>query len=142
MRTQPYLFIALFSALFATGANASEALWRACVDAPNATNLDVNDCLSEKLKAEQSTLDALMRENLASAREVDASTREHEPDSIFAVQEAKLKASHAAFTAYRDADCDRVYYGYTGGSGANTANLICQLEHTHERIRLLKAEIQ
>jgi len=142
MRTHPYLFIALFSALFATGANANEALWRDCVDLPNASNLEVADCLADKVKAEEATLTALMNEQLTSAREVDASTREHEPDSIFAVQEAKLKASHAAFEAYTKADCDRVYYSYTGGSGANTANLICQLEHLHERIRLLKAEIQ
>ncbi|PZP87034.1 MAG: hypothetical protein DI582_00770 [Azospirillum brasilense] len=142
MRATPYLFTVLFCLMFATSANAQESLWRACVDAPNATNLDVNDCLSGKLKAEQGALDAFMNEQLAAARDTDASMRADEPDSMFAVQEAKLKASHAAFTAYRDADCDRVYYGYTGGSGANTANLICQLEHTHERIRLLKAEIQ
>lgn len=103
-----------------------------CQDAPGgATTIGIVDCLAREEKAWDVLLNRYWPGMKEKARETDASNAEFVPHAPKAAE--ALLAAQRAWLAFREAECERAWIPYAGGTIRGPISASCALEFTAER---------
>lgn len=121
--------------LFPLGAIAQEP----ALDCENASSTnEINACVQREYEAADRVLNETYQKALASIPEM-AGDPPYDPKTW----EQALRASQRAWIAFRDAECGaHVPMFWSGGSGATSEVISCEIEKTQERVKELKARYE
>lgn len=115
-------------------APASDPGPQAQANCPDGSTIEINDCQSAVLaKAE-----AELKRYLAAARQRLQTDAADDPGVAKSL--AQFDKVQAAWTAYREADCDALYDYWSGGSIRNTIALTCKIDLTRARTHTVWSE--
>ncbi|MCX7302140.1 MAG: DUF1311 domain-containing protein [Rhodobacterales bacterium] len=99
------------------------------------SQVEIGTCVSDIETRVNATLDVVLGFAMTSAADLDGITERTEATPA-------LKASQAAWLAYRDAQCEYVGSTFGGGSGTGIAITSCRIELTRDRVEELMDYVQ
>lgn len=123
-------FAALILLCLPTAALADPA-----AECPGDSQVEIGACVTDTLARVNAALDQALGFATASAEELDATTGR--PAAVPA-----LAAAQAAWSAYRDAQCESVGTLFGGGSGTGIAIASCRIELGRDRTKELMDAVQ
>lgn len=113
----------------------SAALADPAMECPGGSQIEIGACVSATLAAVDGALDQALGFARASAAELDRETGR-------AMALPALEAAQAAWSAYRDAQCDFVGAGFGGGSGTGIAITGCRVTLGRARVEELLTAVR
>ncbi|WP_246022295.1 lysozyme inhibitor LprI family protein [Pararhodobacter zhoushanensis] len=97
------------------------------MECPGASQIEIGACVTDTLAAVDLAIDSALGFAQASAQELDSATGR--PVTVPA-----LDTAQAAWSAWRDAQCDYVGTTYSGGSGTGIAITACKITLGRDRV--------
>ena len=102
-----------------------------CAEAEST--VEINQCLREVYESADAELNRVYRAVMTHIDEAD-----HVPADKRREWKDKLRAAQRDWIAFKEKDCEIVYYEWWMGSGANAASLGCLISKTETRTNELK----
>jgi uncharacterized protein YecT (DUF1311 family) len=110
----------------------AQALDAPCANAPN--NVAYKDCLNRLSAQADQELDQVWKRVVEKIEHADYPGPKQRK-----AWEKELSDAQRDWLSFRQKDCGAVLYEYWGGSGAGGFMTLCQLKHTRDRIKHLRA---
>jgi uncharacterized protein YecT (DUF1311 family) len=104
------------------------------LECDRSSQVEIGDCLAEVEATVDRTIETALGFAMDSAKELDDVTGRE-------IMVPALTAAQAAWSAYRDAECEAVGASFGGGSGTGIAIRACRIDLGRERVARLMQSI-